>query len=85
MSKLEKLIKRFKGKPRDFTYAELCKMLKSLGYTEDNKGKTSGSRVCFFHKENGHLILLHKPHPANILKLYQVDMILEELEGRKMI
>ena len=85
VSKLEKLIKRFKSKPKDFTYDELCKMLNSLGYIKDNKGKTSGSRVCFYHTESGHLIRLHKPHPANILKQYQISFIFEELEGRKMI
>ncbi|MCL2792884.1 MAG: type II toxin-antitoxin system HicA family toxin [Spirochaetaceae bacterium] len=60
-------------------------MLNNLGYIEDNKGKTSGSRVCFYNKESGHLIRLHKPHPANILKQYQIDLIFEELEGRKII
>ena len=85
MSKLEKLIKRFKTKPKDFSYNELCKMLKNLGYLEDKKGKTSGSRVCFYHEESGHLIRLHKPHPEKILKRYQIDLIIEELEERKMI
>ncbi len=70
MSKFEKLIKRFKNKPRDFSYDELCNMLNGLGYKEDTKGKTSGSRVCFYHEESGHLIRLHRPHPTHVLKMY---------------
>jgi hypothetical protein len=85
VSKLEKLIARFKNKPKDFSYDELCKMLKSLGYTEDNQGKTSGSRVCFYNDKTGHLIRIHKPHPSNMLKKYQIELILENLGGRKII
>jgi hypothetical protein len=85
MSKSEKLIKRFKNRPRDFTYDELCRMMKGLGYIEDNQGKTSGSRVCFYNDATGHLIRLHKPHPENILKMYQIELILEDLEGRKIL
>jgi hypothetical protein len=85
MSKQEKLLKRFITKPKDFTYDELCSMLNGLGYTADNKGKTSGSRVCFVHEETKHVIRLHKPHPANTLKLYQINVIFEELTQRNMI
>ncbi|GHV91180.1 hypothetical protein AGMMS50268_16830 [Spirochaetia bacterium] len=57
----------------------------SLGYVEDNQGKTSGSRVCFYSEQTGHLIHLHKPHPVHILKQYQIELILEDLQGRKLI
>jgi hypothetical protein len=60
-------------------------MLKSLGYAEDNQGKTSGSRVCFYNDKTGHLIRMHKPHPSNTLKKYQIELILEILEGRRLI
>ena len=42
-------------------------MLNKLGFIEDNKGKTSGSRVRFYNK-NGTKIDLHRPHPKNIVK-----------------
>lgn len=42
-------------------------MLIKLGFEEKNKVKTSGSRVKF-EKKNNPDILLHKPHPKNILK-----------------
>ncbi|MDR3132606.1 MAG: type II toxin-antitoxin system HicA family toxin [Prevotellaceae bacterium] len=71
MSKNDKLISRLISCPRDFTYNELKTLLKSFGY---NEIQGSGSRVCF---SNGrHKIKLHKPHPGNILKRYQLDLIL---------
>jgi predicted RNA binding protein YcfA (HicA-like mRNA interferase family) len=80
MSKLEKLIARLLQQPKDFTYDELRKILNALGYTETNKGKTSGSRVAFIHYTSGHIIRLHKPHPGNILKAYQLNDIVKELK-----
>ncbi len=79
MSKIEKLIDRFKGKPKDFTYDELRKLLGSFSYVEDTSGKSSGSRVAWIHSKTNHIIRLHKPHPAKILKAYQMNQILEEL------
>lgn len=75
MSKLEKEIERLKSKPKDFTYDELKKVLNNLGFYEDNKGKTSGSRVIFKNKNN-QKIVLHKPHPSKILKSYQIRDVL---------
>ena len=85
MSKEEKLIQRFLLRPKDFTYDELRKMLKGLGYQESQQGKTSGSRVAFLNEATKHIIRLHKPHPGNELKMYQIDLIREELEGRGLI
>ncbi len=82
MSKDKKLLQRFKAKPRDFTYNELQRMLGSLGYVETPLGKTSGSRVAFYNEETKHMIRLHKPHPGNELKMYQIELILDELEER---
>ena len=80
MSKKDKLIERFLTRPKDFIYDELRSLLNGLGYFESNKGKTSDSRVAFVNKKNFHIIRLHKPHPKNILKIYQVDLIIEELQ-----
>ena len=79
MSKKGKLAARLKTRPTDFTYTELRTLLSGMGYAEDNKGKTSGSRVSFIHEETKHIISLHKPHPGNILKRYQINLIVEEL------
>jgi len=45
----EKLIKRLKTKPRDFTFDEAETLLGYLTYSRSNKGKTSGSRVMLLH------------------------------------
>lgn len=83
MSRLEKEMNRLKSKPKDFTYNEAKSILNKLGFYEYNKGKTSGSRVAFVNKDNIK-IELHKPHPKNILKQYQINILiklLKEMEG----
>ena len=81
MSKLEKEIERLKSKQKDYTYEEAKSLLNKLGYIENNKGKTSGSRIAFVNNNNMK-IELHRPHPNNIVKLYKVKDILEKLKER---
>lgn len=78
MSKAEKLIERLKSKPRDFTWDEATRVLKYFGYQQISQGKTGGSRRKFINDEK-RIISLHEPHPQNILKLYQLDIIIEHL------
>jgi hypothetical protein len=85
MSKHEKLLERFLLKPTDFTYKELKTLLNGLGYTELTQGKTSGSRVAFINEKSSHIIRLHKPHPKDILKRYQIDYIDDELKRMEVI
>jgi hypothetical protein len=76
----EKLLERFLRLPKDFTWDELTKLLRKYGYEQNNKGKTSGSRVVF-EKEGSDISLdLHKPHPRNVLKPYQMKDVLEFLK-----
>ena len=77
MSTKYKLIERFKSQPKDFTWDELVRLFKLLGFTVDNKGKTSGSRVLFVNGEEAHTV--HKPHPANIMKEYTMKQVLDFL------
>ena len=83
MSTKDKLIERFKSLPRDFTFDELVSLFNILGYSIDNKGATSGSRVSFT-KENDKF-LIHKPHPGNIVKMYYLKMLRTEFQQRKLI
>jgi len=78
MSKKEKLIARFLSMPSDFHYNEMVKLLKYFKFKEVKKGKTSGSRVKFIN-DNGVPLILHKPHPSGIMKLYQMKQIKEVL------
>lgn len=83
MSKKEKLVARLLTCPKDFTYDELRSLLGLLGFEERSKGRTSGSRVEFAKGRD--TILLHKPHPNNQLKPYQVRQIINELKTLKLI
>ena len=79
MSQREKLEDRFLSRPKDFTWGELVRLLKYVGYTEDKTGKTGGSRRRFSH-EFAASLYLHKPHPGNLVKLYLLDYIAEQLD-----
>jgi len=80
MSKKDKLIAKLLSKPKDFSYRELSALLKGLGYVEDNKGKTSGSRVAFVNPSTLNIIRLDKPHPENTLKSYLISYVISKLK-----
>ena len=78
MSKQEKLLNKFLATPirRDLTFHELQTLLESLGY---HLSEGAGSRVSFYHPLLDDMIDLHKPHPNNELKLYQIKQIQKKL------
>ena len=78
MSKKEKLVERFLKMPKDFHFDEMVKLLGYFDFLPVKKGKTSGSRVKFENPE-GVPVLLHKPHPSGIMKMYQLKQIKEKL------
>ena len=84
MTKKEKLLKRFLSKPKDFTWEELNRLLSGLGFDEVKTGKTSGSRRRFMNS-SGVIISIHKPHPRNILKTYQIEQIIDLLKQEKLL
>ncbi|MCL2494689.1 MAG: type II toxin-antitoxin system HicA family toxin [Oscillospiraceae bacterium] len=79
MSKKEKLIRRLKSRPRDFTFDELVTLMGYLGVSMNTGGKTSGSAIKF-ENEDGFVLYIHRPHPGNILKEYHIRRILKKLE-----
>ena len=81
MSTIEKLIARFLTRPKDFSWAELVRVLKYFGY-EERAG--SGSRRKFIHYDR-QPIILHEPHPRRILKMYQINLIYEVLKEEQLI
>ena len=81
MTKQEKLNKRFLSKPKDFSFAEIRRLLKSYGYSEIKTGKTAGSRVAFYNEERRHIIRLHKPHPLKEVKRYILEYLEDELRN----
>ena len=80
MSQLQKMRDRLLSKPKDYTFSEARTFLKKIGFEEFNKGKTSGSRIKFFRKSDGCIILLHKPHPGDIMSPGAVNDLVEHLK-----
>lgn len=78
MGTKEKLAKRLLSFPADFTFDELETLLAGFGYAKSNKGKTSGSRVIYKDAQ-GRPIMIHRPHPGNIVKGYALRQIVKEL------
>jgi len=83
MSTKDKLMRRFLSQPKDFTWEELVRLFRFLGFKVDNKGKTSGSRILFVKGEDAHTV--HKPHPSNIIKEYAMKQILDFLIEKRLI
>lgn len=77
MSKLEKELERLRLKQKDYTYDEAKSLLNKLGFIENNKGKTSGSRVIFKNYNLDEYIELHKPHPK--IKALEDHILINEL------
>ena len=75
----EKLRERLLKMPSDYTFDEMQRLLEGYGYEKRNKGKTSGSRLIF---KNGakRPIMLHKPHPGNIVKEYAMKQVYDDLK-----
>lgn len=78
MGKREKLVARFQRFPSDFTWNELTRLLSGFGYQPDDRGRTSGSRIRFA-RQGYPPINLHKPHPGNVVKRYQLRQVHELL------
>lgn len=81
MSKTEKLLQRLLSVPKDFTWEELTKLLGLFGFVELKKGKTGGSRRKFAD-EKKNVIILHKPHPGNIVKEYVIKQVITQLKEK---
>lgn len=80
----EKILLQMRNNPRNVTFDDMVTLVRSLGFTVSNKGKTSGSRIMLVSEEHGS-VLLHKPHPQKELKEYQVKQILKYLEEEGLI
>ena len=78
MGTKEKLRERFMKMPSDMTFDEMQRLLEGYGYERSIKGRTSGSRLIF-KNGNKRPIMLHKPHPGNIMKEYAMKQVLDDL------
>ncbi len=83
MSTKEKLKRRLKRLPNDFTFDELVSLMAYFGYSLSNKGKTSGSRVGFVKGDEK--IIIHKPHPGNLMNAGALKNVYNELKQRNLL
>jgi hypothetical protein len=84
MTKRDKLLARLLLRSHDITFDEAVAILKRFGYIQRASGKTGGSRVAFSSDDGDHF-RMHKPHPDQVLKPYQVTQLLDFLKERGMI
>lgn len=79
MTKLEKLLAKFLKRQKDLSWGELVKILAHFGFHLQKTDKTGGSRRRF-ENAKGIEINLHEPHSPNILKPYQINLVIAMLE-----
>jgi len=77
MAKQEKALNRLATVPKDFTWSELASLMKSLSYELQKAG---GSGRKFVHTETRSTLFIHEPHPAKLLKPYQVRDVIHHLK-----
>jgi hypothetical protein len=82
MSKLQKAVARLLAKPRDYTWVELLSLMTGFGY---ELRTTGGSGRKFFDPATKALLFLHEPHPAKILKAYQVRAVIQFLRKERKV
>ncbi len=76
MARKDKALYRFLQIPTDYQWDEMVYLLTALGYQKYEK---EGSRVRFFRAEDKAIVLLHRPHPGNIVKEYVVKQTRDKL------
>jgi predicted RNA binding protein YcfA (HicA-like mRNA interferase family) len=78
VSQKQKLLERLKGKPKNFTWDEVLKLMAVCGFRLVNK---SGSARMFVHEATRVKVRLHEPHPQPTLFPYMVDQLIEGLRA----
>ena len=81
MATIKKALQRLLSVPKDFTWDEMIKVLGLLGFVELKKGKTGGARRKFSDGVKN-VIILHKPHPGNIVKEYALRQVIAQLKDK---
>ncbi len=82
MTKASKIQDRLLSKPSDFTWNELTTLMAHLGY---ELKATGGSSRKFIHTQTRAVHMVHEPHPAPTLKMYQIRNVIRFLRAEKQI
>ncbi len=86
MTQSKKALERIKAlpTPSDVRWEELVSVLGSLGY-DLLPAKKGGSYRKFHNKKTSHVIQLHEPHPANVVKRCYIKMVVDALKDQGLI
>lgn len=80
MSKVDKLLEKFKLAKGTFKWSDLANLLTHLGFKSI---EAEGSRVTF---TNGRItIKLHKPHPQKEVKAYAIKQVKQTLKNEGLL
>ena len=74
MNRIDKLKAKINDPTKDFKFDEAKILMNHFNFKLPNKGRSSGSRVQFQRGD------VHKPHPRNTLKAYQIRDLKEGLK-----
>jgi hypothetical protein len=80
VSKQQKAIDRLLARPTDFEWGELKSLMEAFGYEMKTAG---GSGRKFVHPDSKLTLFIHEPHPARVLKAYQVRDLIDFLKQEK--
>ncbi len=78
MSDVEKILNKMKTNARNIPYRDVIKVLKSFGFNEVPRGRTSGSSVAFADMDKN-IISFHKPHPEKEVPIGAIVSIINHL------
>ena len=78
---LDKLLRR----SGSFTYKEVQTLMTSLGFIENQKGHTAGSRVSFVHPASKSIFYMHRPHPENTIGKKTIDELVRFLKEEEIV
>lgn len=83
MGKIEKLLDELLSKPSTFRFRDFARIMEHLGYELDQKGASSGSRVRFYRKNDGRMLLMHSPHPSDEMSRSAIKQAAKFLRGEE--
>ncbi len=84
MARQEKLLRDFRTCRGPFRWRDFKKLIEGLGYEEQPRGKTGGSRRKFYNSETDHMLFLDEPHDGE-MGSGMVRRLRNELEEKEVI
>ena len=84
MSSVTGITAKLMSNSHNVTFTEVVRLLCFYGYRISNKGRTSGSRICFY-KPGAKVIMMHKPHSRKTLLAYQQKQLVDHLRKEHLI